>query len=720
MNLLKNIALIAAMFVAINLNAQTVLKLKVIDAKTKEVQPFVSVTENNNLVGTTDSVGACNIKLADGNHQLTFTFIGYNSQTINVIIPTNAVLQVLLQSSEHALEEVVIVSSTRNNTGIENSPMKVEVLGKEELGEEASIKPGNIASILGDVSGVQIQQSSATSGNSNVRIQGLDGKYTQLLRDGMPLFEGFAGGFGILSIPPLDLQQIELIKGSASTLYGGGAIGGLINLISRRPKMQQEADVLINATTLKEFNGNLYLAKRNAKFGYSLFAGYNRQMPVDVNKDGFTDLPDATSYIFHPKIFYYPNEKTTIYVGYSGVLDSRIGGDLRKEPSFAARYTEQNKSSRNSEEYLFEHHFKSNAKLTVKGSISNFDRSINVTNQTNVKANQTNYYNEASAFIPIKKNDLVCGINFTGDDYKTELPNNASLQKFSNKTIGAFAQFSWHIKEKTIIETGLRADNHFKYGVFVLPRLAIFKRYNAHWASRAGYGAGYKTPNPLVQQNVDYSVLQLQPIGNTVIPEKSNGYNAEVNYKYEFDEEKSVFINQAFFYTQINNPVLFVPNIYNNVFLSNASKATVSSGSDTYIKLKLNAWELYGGYTFTDAERTYLPTNKFIPLTPKHRFAFVAVYEIEHTWRFGLEGSYTGKQFRNDGTKTTAYFFGAAMVQRNIGKHFIAVLNCENLFDFRMSRVESLYVGSLSNPTFKPLWAPIDGRVINLSVRWKL
>jgi outer membrane receptor for ferrienterochelin and colicins len=99
-----------------------------------------------------------------------------------------------------------------------------------------------------------------------VRIQGLDGRYTQLLRDGMPLFEGFAGGFGILSIPPLDLQQIELVKGSASTLYGGGAIGGLINLISRKPKMQQEADVLLNATSLKEFNGNVFLAKRNSKF----------------------------------------------------------------------------------------------------------------------------------------------------------------------------------------------------------------------------------------------------------------------------------------------------------------------------------------------------------------------------------------------------------------------------------------------------------------------
>jgi iron complex outermembrane receptor protein/outer membrane receptor for ferrienterochelin and colicins len=92
------------------------------------------------------------------------------------------------------------------------------VLGIEEMNDESTLKPGNIASIIGDMSGIQIQQSSAVSGNSNVRIQGLEGKYTQVLRDGMPLFEGYSGGFGILTIPPLDLRQVELIKGAASTL----------------------------------------------------------------------------------------------------------------------------------------------------------------------------------------------------------------------------------------------------------------------------------------------------------------------------------------------------------------------------------------------------------------------------------------------------------------------------------------------------------------------
>ena len=108
-----------------------------------------------------------------------------------------------------------------------------------------------------------------------------------------------------------------------------------------------------------------------------------------------------------------------------------------------------------------------------------------------------------------------------------------------------------------------------------------------------------------------------------------------------------------------------------------------------------------------------------MPLTPKNRFAFVVVHELGEQWRFGLEGSYTGTQFRDADTKTPGYMFIAGLVERKFGDALSIVLNCENLLDYRQSRHEALYSGSITNPLFKPLWAPIDGRVVNLSVRWK-
>jgi outer membrane receptor for ferrienterochelin and colicins len=711
--------LLLVLLLSISASAQN--KIQLLDKKTKLPLVNTSVLSDEKTIGKTDSLGFIIFLQKPNAQHIDIAIADYQEKSIDM--SSNDSIQIVyLDKGEGELEEVTIISSSRNNEKMENSPLKIEVLGKEELSEEAGIKPGNIASILGDVSGVQIQQSSATSGNSNVRIQGLDGRYTQILRDGMPLYDGFSGGFGIMTIPPLDLQQIEMVKGSASTLYGGGAIGGLVNLISKKPTLQQEADVLINYTTLKEFNVNAYLAKRNKKWGYTLFTGYNNQRAVDVDKDGLSDLPNANSFIIHPRLFYYPSENTIIMLGYTGTFDQRKGGDMKvigNSSDSLHQYYEHNKTERHTGEYSIEHFYSNNSKLTVKGNMSNFNRNTE-TNIYELKGNQTSYYSEASLYKPFGKSNLVAGINIVGDDYKTKSPDSATLKSYSNFTIGAFAQFSWHIKDNTILETGLRADQHNTYGTFVLPRIALFHRFSEQWATRLGFGMGYKVPNPLMQQTIEYNIIDILPLNSGLKPEVSYGYNAEVNYKKEWNNHTTLFINQAFFLTQVDHPIVFEEDANNKIYLINESKPLLSMGSDTYIKLKIKSWELYAGYTYTDTRRTYLSANTFIPLTPRNRMAFVVVREIEKKWRFGLEGSLMGHQYRYDGTTTPSYFFMALMLQRNLNKHFSIVLNGENLLDYRMSKVEPIYTGSISNPMFKPLWAPIDGRVINLSLRWKL
>ncbi|MBS1771350.1 MAG: TonB-dependent receptor plug domain-containing protein [Bacteroidetes bacterium] len=624
-----------------------------------------------------------------------------------------------LHKAKDSLEEVTVVASTRGNQKIETSPMKVEVLGLEEMKEEAGIKPGNIASILGDVSGVQIQQTSVASGNSNVRIQGLDGKYTQILRDGMPMYDGFAGGFGILTIPPLDLKQIELVKGAASTLYGGGAIAGLVNLISKRPMFRQELDALVNYTSLQEFNANIYASKRNQKIGYNFFAGYNNQQAVDVNKDGFSDVGKSNSFLIHPKLFFYPDDKTVVAIGYSGSFDTRKGGDmqvLQNNADSIHKYYEGNISTRHTGEYLIERYLNNTTKFTLKGNLSFFDRTIN-TNTYTLNGRQTSMYHELSASFKWGVHDMVIGFCFSSNNYKTIYPYNyiGGRDGYS----GIFAQSTWHVKKQTLLETGVRMDITDGTNI-LLPRLAVFHPFNNHWATRAGFGMGYKTPNPLTTQTIENNILNIKTGGN-VLPELSYGYNAEVNYKKDWDKEHSFFINQAFFLTHVYRPSAFVTDTVDGKMYLQTMKYHISSaGFDTYIKLQLSSWELYAGYTFTDARYIGDTINRSLPITPKHRWAFVLVKEWDEKWRIGLEGSYTGSQYRYDGTGTPSYLFIALMGQCNIGKHISIVLNCENLLDYRMSNVETLYTGTISNPSFKPLWAPIDGRVINLSFRWHL
>ena len=206
-----------------------------------------------------------------GQVEFTVQYIGYNPKNILVVIPQkDSVTTVFLSGNQHELEEVT-VTSVRTNSRIEDIPTRVEVLGMDDLNEENGIKPGNIIGLLGDIAGIQLQQVSASSGNTFARIQGVNGRYTQLLKDGMPLFGGLSGNFGIMQVPPLDLKQIEIIKGSASTLYGGDAIGGIINLISKDPTDEHELSFTANESSLLETNLNGYYGKRYKKTGFTLF-----------------------------------------------------------------------------------------------------------------------------------------------------------------------------------------------------------------------------------------------------------------------------------------------------------------------------------------------------------------------------------------------------------------------------------------------------------------
>lgn len=709
------------LLLSLHSHARQKLTIRVKDATTLRPIAGATAAENNRNLAVSDSAGNIFLMLSEGRHVLTISCVGYESKSVTA--PAAGVLNILLSAKQQELDEVTVIASTRNNQRIENAPMKVEVLDHEEIEEESTVKPASIASILADVSGVQVQQSSAVSGNANVRIQGLDGRYTQILRDGLPLFDGFSGGFGILSIPPLDLKQVELIKGSASTLYGGGAIGGLVNIISKKPADKQDAAFTLNQTSLKESDVNAFLSRRYKHLGYTFFGGYAYQKAVDVDKDGFSDVPHLHSVVIHPRLFIYPDGKTTITAGYTGTFENRKGGDMQViggHPDTTHRYFEKNSTARNSVELLVERNLPAGKKLELKNSLSSFDRSI-TTDALYVKGNQLNYYTELSLYIPYHSNSFVAGINLVGDRFKKRPSDYIPLDNFSNNTAGAFVQNTWRVKDNITIEAGLRDDIHNTYGNFILPRLALFYRLNEHWAIRGGVGFGYKTPNPLAPQIIDYPLEAIQPLPAGTGAEKSVGYNAEFNYKKVWDKENQLFINNTFFLTRVSNPVVATEQPGGDVGFSNADKPVVAKGFDTYIKALLDEWEIYAGYTFTIVERKYVRQNQFMPLTPRSKIAFTIVKDLEDEgWRIGIDGSYIGTQYRMDATQTPAYFFMAAMVEKKITAHISAVLNGENLFDFRQSRKEPLYTGAVSHPQFQPLWAPIDGRVFNVALKVKL
>lgn len=473
---------------------------------------------------------------------------------------------------------------------------------------------------------------------------------------------------------------------------------------------------------MQETDINSFLSERKNRFGYTLYLGGTTQSAVDVNKDGFSDLPQLRSMVFHPRLFYYPNSATTFTLECSYTKENRLGGDMfviQNQKDAVHQYFEKNQTERMTVAFLAERKIGSHVTIAWKSSLSQFLNSISSTLSL-LKAKQTDFFSELSYLINRRQNIWVTGLNVTGNQFVKVSGDPIYLKNSRNQTLGLFSQFSRKFGSRSSFELGIRNDYQNQYGNFFLPRVALYHQLSAITGIRLGYGAGYKIPNALSTQLIDYSIQNLLPISPSIVAEKSNGYNLEVNFKRKWNGGNEVFLNQSFFLTQLNRPLIATQQANGQVEFSNAQKPIVSKGLDTYIKLRWRDWELYTGITYTIAERKYLEESQFMPLTPKYKMAFMLTREWEGKVRFCIESTYTGFQYRMDYTKTPDYLFLAGMVAYDFNKHLTAVFNVENLLDVRQSRFEPLYSGSITNPVFSPLWAPVDGRVFNLSFKLQL
>lgn len=617
------------------------------------------------------------------------------------------------------LEEVVI-SSTRSTRTIQNIPTRVEFIGGEELEEKGNMKPGDIRMLLNESTGIQTQQVSATSANSSIRIQGLDGRYTQLLKDGFPLYAGFSGGLGLLQTPPLDLKQVEVIKGSSSTLYGGGAIAGLVNLISRVPTEERELRFLVNGTSAGGLDVSGFYGQKFEKVGVTLFAAYSTSKPYDPSNTGFTAIPKTNRFVFNPKLFVYFSPKTTMSFGVNTVFEDRTGGDIlyiKGKGDNVHSYFEKNKSQRFSTQLSLQHQFNEHSSLTVKNAVSNFSRELSIPAYV-FDGKQWSTYTEVAYNRNGEKMDWVAGLNVYTDQFK-ESPKDAFRKRdYEQNTIGGFVQNNWQASNWLVLETGLRVDNVVDDGVVVLPRIAALFKITPQLTSRLGGGLGYKTPTIFTEETERIQYRNVAPVTlETNKLEKSYGANFDVDYKTSFGQV-SLSINQLFFYTKINDPLLL------NTFMGlpqliNVDGYIDTKGWETNVKLGYGDFKLFVGYTFTDAQLKQGSTKKDNPLTARHRLNNVLMYELEDKWKIGLEAYYYSEQTLNDGQKGKPYWICGFMAEK-LWEKFSLFINFENFLGTRQTKFDTIYTGTVTNPVFRDIYAPLDGFVVNGGIKLNL
>lgn len=704
--------------------AQNTFKANIIDEKTKEPLFGVSVIlEGTQNGSTSDEKGFVELRnIPNGKQTIRFQSVSYGKKEKSFTFPQLKTAEIYLEPSAEKLEEVIVVATTRSSRNIKNIPTRIETISGEELDEKSSMQPGNIKMLLTESTGIQTQQTSQVSASASIRIQGLDGKYTQLLQDGFPLYSGFAGGLSILQIPPLNLKRAEVIKGSTSTLYGGGAIAGLINLITKEPADKRELSFLANINQTQALDLSGFYAEKYKKTGLTIFTSGNFQKAYDTNDDGFSDIPKFDRFTINPKFFYYPNDKTTFSFGVNAGFEKRTGGDMLVIDNKAdATYSffETNNSNRYSTQAKFEKTFDNKNILTIKNSIGYFNRQI-LRPTYNFEGQQISTFSEANYLIPNEKSEWILGTSFVSDNFKQTNSVTNKLDYF-NSSFGVFTQNNLKVSDEFIVESGLRLDISDKSNVFVLPRLSLLYKINEHLTSRVGAGLGYKNPTIFSEDAEEKAFQNINPLNfSKISPEKSYGLNADINYKTTIFDEVSLSFNQLFFYTSINNPILLNQvSPTNNFAFSNANGNIESKGFETNIKLRFEDISSYIGYTYIDANRNLNSISTVNPLTAKHRLNANIMYEWEEKLRISYEVFYVGQQYLTNTEKVRDYWIMGISGEYKF-EHFSLFANLENFLDSRQSRYENMYSGTIQNPQFREVYTPTDGFIFNGGLKIRL
>lgn len=711
--------------------AQNSLKILVKNQTDQQaVSDATILIKASSLIAKTAADGtAAFSNIPNGNQTVIVRSVGFEEQRFNFTFPLSQdkIFEILLAPATDELEEV-IVSSTRTSRTIQNTPTRVETIELEEIDEKSNMRPANVSMILHESTGIAVQQTSATSANASIRIQGLDGRYTQLLKDGYASFGNFASGLSILEIPPLDLAQVEIIKGPSSTLYGAGAIAGVVNFLSRTPREKADFNLILNQSNVGQTNIGAFSMERKGKLGYSILALTNFQKAYDVDNDDFTELPKTDDFTLHPKLFYYPNERTTLVIGNAFTRSNRTGGDILVVNDGADanhRYFESNKSIRNTSTLDFGYKVNESDLLKIKTSFNYFKRDIAIPDYT---FNGINYnaYTDISYLKNISNQSLIFGLNIVYDKFAEQNQIPELAKNFTTRTAGLYAQQTWDISDRFKLESGIRLDlvSYFnalyhKNQAFVLPRISGLYKIDDHWSSRIGGGLGYKTPTLFTEQTETFQYQNLLPLNN-VKAEHSYGGTADINFKTAIGDDWLISLNQMFFSTKINNSTILIQNPSEIFHFENTKEPVRSMGFESNAKIIFKEYfKLFAGYTFTDAKANYLPVIQDIRLLPKNKVNLALLYEKERNFKLGLEGYFTDRQYLYNNQLTDAFWEFGFMAEKVFGKISVFI-NAENFTDTRQSRYKSVVNGSHLNPTFDDIWTHTEGRTFNGGIKLKL
>lgn len=718
-------------------SSSATLRVRVLEDST----PVQGALVRSGRIGrSTDAAGRAVLQLPAGPHVVVASRIGYRPDSLTLTLRAGQDTAVVLRLEAHDAElESVVVAATRAERRVEDTPLRVEVIDEEEVAEKVAMVPGDPAMILAETSGLRVQTTSPSLGGANVRVQGLSGRYTLMLADGLPLYGGQAGGLGLLQIPPVDLARVEVIKGASSALYGSNALGGVINFISRHPGESITRELLVNQTTRGGTDAVFFGSSPfgvGSPWGGTLIASAHRQRENDIDGDAWADMPGYRRAVVRPRLFFDDGAGRSLFATVGYTAENREGGTLDDRVAPGGQSFVEGLRTRRADAGLAGRMVvDARDILNLRASLTDQRHAHQFGPVREDDAHRTAFA-ELSLAAPRGRWTYVAGAALQAERYR-----NADVPAFDfDYTVPAlFTQADVDVARWLVLSASARADHHNVYGTLVSPRLSVLLRRGetgalAGWTTRLSGGGGTFAPTPFTEETEATGLTPLAAY-DRLATERAVGGSLDIGGPLEISLGR-LELNATAFGSRLEDAVVVRDTTgttlegASRIALVNAPIATHTWGVEALARLvraplRVTATYVYTRATEWDVERGGL-TRRDVPLVPRHTAGMVASLEQEGVSRIGVELYYTGRQALGDNPYrdvSQPYVIFGVLGERAFdtpaGRARVFV-NSGNLLDVRQTRVHPLLLpepGPGGRRT-TDVWSLLEGRTFNAGVRW--
>ena len=645
----------------------------VLDAATGEHLPFVTIQLANTSIGTvSDASGHFFLtNLPPGETTFIFSMVGYTPIEASLLLHEGMTSEINIALEEESLLiDQVVVTANKYETKKREATTIVNVISPLLIESTAS---NTMSDVLDFQTGVRVEMSCQNCGVPQLRINGLEGQYTQLMMDSRPIFSSLASVYGLEQVPAGMVDRVEVMRGGGSALYGSNAIGGVVNIITKEPvrnslNISQNSQIVGGKAWDNNTNLNGSFVTSDSKIGVFLFGVLRQREAYDHDDDGFSEIPRLNSATLGFRSYFKTSDYSKLTLEYHHVTEARRGGNMLDRPEHEADIAESLRHNIDAGNLRWDYyspderhyataysslqHIGRNSYFGTAQDLNAYGASDDI---TAVVGGQYRYHMYNCLFMPA---DLSAGVEYSYNRLRDVIMGYGRDLRQNVHLYGGYVQNEWKNKDVSFL-IGLRGEKHS-----MLKRPIFSPRANVRYTPikeivlRATYASGYRAPQTYDEDlhvgavGGEVSLIQLDP---NLRPEMSHSVSASADWARRFGSWESNVTLEGFF-TQLNDVFSLVENghdaLGNLLLLRTNEKGARVYGMNLEGKVAYKSKFIFQlGYTYqqsryieavTWSENENIAPQKRMFRTPDHYGYFMATYEPIRKFTINLNGKLTG------------------------------------------------------------------------------